>query len=183
MKILITINIFIILAAQFLIPLWGHFVQRIGGDVRTAGIAVCIFSIVTGLFTLLSGKIIHKTKNEEQVMIITSAIISICYLGYLFVNTPIELYIIQIILGLCGAFQCTSMYSLYNRYMPRTHSAYHWSIWNAFYFIGAGVAALSSAFIAHNFGFNWVFVVLFTISIIALILTIIAMPKINKKPV
>ena len=54
---LILINILIIAAGAFMTPLWSNFVLQIGGNLQTAGQAVLIFSIATGVFMCIAGRI------------------------------------------------------------------------------------------------------------------------------
>lgn len=180
MKPLIAINICIILAAQFLLPLWGSLASHVGGDLRSAGIAISIFSIVFGVFILVAGIIEQKLRNEKSIMVATGFLISICYLAYFIINRPWQLYLLQTLLAFFGSFQCVAIFSLYNKYMPKSHSAYNWGIWNSFYFFASGIAALLAGYTTHLFGFKGVFVVMFLISLASLVLTLLIMPKIRK---
>jgi len=175
MKPLIAINVFIIVTSSFLMPLWAKFVMHIGGDLRTACIAICVFSIVIGIFTIIASRIEHSFRHYENFIAITSLLFTLTYCGYFFVSHPWQLYLIQVILGLCGAFQCPALFALYHFYMPKTHSGFHWGIWNGFYNISVGVGALMSAYIAYHFGFTAVFATLVGFSLVGNIYTIFAM--------
>lgn len=177
MKSLIAINVSIIVANAFLTPLWGAFSHYLHGNVQTGGNAIGIFLIVVGICTWIAARIEQALHREEWFMVTTALLMSVCYAAYLFIDQPWQLYVIQAALGLCGAFQVPALYSLYNRYMAKSKATLHWGIWNGFYNIGMGVAALVSAFIAAHYGFHTVLIVLFVISLSSVILTLIAMPK------
>jgi predicted MFS family arabinose efflux permease len=177
MKTLIAINVFIIVSANFLVPLWGDFVRYIGGDIRVAGNAICIFSIVIGVVTCFAAKLESILKKDEWFLVASSVWMTLSFIGYFFVHHPWQLYIVQISLGLAGSFQCPAIYSLYHRYLPKDQSAFHWGIWNGFYNIAYGAGSLLGAYILQGFSFKAVFSVMFIVSLTGLILTILTAKK------
>ena len=177
------VNILIITAAGFMMPLWGDFVQRIGGDVRTAGNAICIFSIVIGLLTILAGRIEDKYNKNEFFVVFAQFIMMLAYAGYFFVVHPWQLYLIQFVLGLAGAFQAPAIYSLYHRYIPATKNSSYWGAWAGFYNISIGIGALFAAYIVHHFGFNTMFTLLFCIAFVGFVVSLVVMSQIKKEAV
>ncbi len=171
--VLIALNIFIIVAGGFLTPLWSKFVLSIGGDTRTAGTAICIFSIMIGIFIIIAAKIENNFHIEKSSLIISAVIMSIGYGGYLLVKSPVELYMAQTVLGLGGALQCPAIYALYQRTLKNGQETLGWGVWNGFYNIAIGVSALVSAELAHYFSLHQVFYFLLSISLVALLLSII----------
>lgn len=179
-RLLIALNIFIIIAGNFLTPLWSKFVLSIGGDIRTTGTAICIFSVIIGVCTILAAKIENVFKLERSALVISAIIICVGYFGYLYVKNPLELYIVQGILGLGSAVQCPAIYALYQRTLPPSEETLGWGIWNGFYNIAIGVGAFVSAEFAYQFSLTQVFYLLFAISIIALLLSLLIATKRNK---
>ncbi len=178
---LIIINFLIILAGGFMTPVWADFVKRIGGDVRTAGNAICIFSIVIGFCTWIAAKIENQFQRHEAVMVISQSMFVLSYLGYFFVRSPHELYVVQIFLGLSGAIQVPALYAIYERYIPRGHSTFYWGIWAGSYNIALGIGALFSAYTVHRFSFDFMLSTLTLCSIICLIFTVLVMQKIKQR--
>jgi MFS family permease len=177
---LIIINFLIILAAGFITPVWADFVKNIGGDVRTAGNAICLFSIVIGFCTWIAAKIENQMQKHEEVMVISQLMFVISYMGYFFVHSPLQLYIVQILLGLSGAIQVPALYALYERYIPKEQSTFYWGIWAGSYNIALGIGALISAYTVHHFSFK---IMLFTLTFSAtlcLLFTTIIMYKVKK---
>jgi predicted MFS family arabinose efflux permease len=166
------INILIITSAGFMMPLWGDFVAKIGGDVRTAGTAIGIFSMVIGIFTVIAGKIESKYDHDARFMVATQVIMTLSYGGYFFVSTPLHLYVVQIGLGLAGAFQAPALYSLYQKYMPDHDTTFYWGMWAGFYNVAIGTGAFISAYIVHHYGFTAMFSTLFSVSAFGLIVAI-----------
>lgn len=161
---LIVINFLIILAAGFMMPVWAEFVHNIHGDIRTAGNAICIFSIILGFFTWFTGKWENQLGRQEMILLVSQGLFSLSYLGYFWVHSPLSLYIVQIALGICAAIQVPALYALYERYIPKAESTFYWGIWAGSYNIAIGFGALISAYTVHHFGFKVMFTGLFAIS-------------------
>ncbi|HEV2613804.1 MAG TPA: MFS transporter [Gammaproteobacteria bacterium] len=176
---LIFINFLIILAAGFMMPVWAEFVHKIHGDIRTAGNAICIFSIILGFFTWIAGKIENQIGHEEFILALSQALFAISYLGYFWVKSPVDLYLVQIALGISGAIQVPALYALYERYIPKSQSTFYWGMWAGTYNIAIGVGALISAYTVHHFGFNTMFGLLFSVSLLCFLVILGTMLKIR----
>ena len=166
LKLFILINFLIILSAGFMMPVWAEFVHKIHGDIRTAGNAICIFSIILGFFTWFTAKIENKIGHEELILVFSQALFSVSYLGYFWVTSPIDLYLVQIALGISSAIQVPALFSLYERYIPKSESTFYWGVWAGAYNIAIGLGALISAYTVHHFGFTIMFGVLFSVSVV-----------------
>ena len=178
MKSLITINVIIIVAANFLTPLWAAFVHKIGGDLRTAGNALLVFGIVIGVLTCIAGKIENYLNRDKWFLVITQAMFVAGYIFYFWIQHPWQLYLAETWLGVAGAFQSPAICSLYQQFMPAGQRTAAWGVWNGFYNIGLGVGAFISAYVAHAYGFNGVFTVVSLIAFVGLLIAIYVAKKI-----
>ncbi|MDX2164521.1 MAG: MFS transporter [Gammaproteobacteria bacterium] len=177
---LIIINFLIIIAAGFMMPVWAEFVHKIHGDIRTAGNAICIFSIILGFFTWFTGKWENQLGHQEIILVVSQGLFSLSYLGYFWVYSPFTLYIVQIALGICAAIQAPALFALYERYIPRSESTFYWGIWAGSYNIAIGFGALISAYTVHHFGFRVMFEALFAVSQLCFWFTLGTVLKIRK---
>ncbi len=168
----IAINALIIVNAGFMMPLWSDFVKHIGGDIRTAGKAVLLFSIVIGGVTCIAGQIESRLNKDRFFMIASQAVMCVGYLGYFFVKNPFELYMVQVILGLGGAFQSPVLCSLYQRAIPQNKTSHYWGIWNGIYQIAIGIGALAGAYIVQHAGYVDMFASMFSLSLVCLLYVI-----------
>lgn len=176
---LIAINIVIITASAFMMPLWAEFVKRVGGNLQTAGTAILTFSIVVGGFNIVAGKIESHFQRDTLFNTIGQIIMMFAYMGYFVVQQPWQLYLVQAILGLGGAFQAPALYALYHRYMPKNQETFFWGIWTGSYNISIGIGAFISAFITHHFGFNAVLSLLVAVAVFGLLLCLIVMKQLG----
>ena len=165
-------NILIVLITGFMMPIWGDFVAHLGGNIRTAGNAIGIFSLIIGALTFITGKIESHVKRDIDFVIITQGIMTLCIAGYLIIDHIWQLYTLQALLGIAGAFQVPALYALYHRYMPQEGTTLYWGIWNGFYNLAIGFGAWLSAYLVHHFGFNVMFTTLTALSTLCFIVSI-----------
>lgn len=177
---LILINVMIIANGAFMTPLWSDFVLKIGGNIQTAGQAVLIFSMVIGIFTWVTGRIEHHYQNDEWFMCFSALIVFLSYLGYFFVHHPWQLYLVEIGLGIGGAFQSPVICALYQRHFTQDQSSYFWAIWNGCYNIGIGIGAMLGAFLVAHYSYTIMFVILAATSFVCFVLNILLMMKIKR---
>ncbi len=179
-NILILINVMIIASGAFMTPLWANFVQHIGGDLETAGIAICIFSIVIGVLMCIAGKIEHHYQNDEWFMCVSQLIVFLSYLGYFWVHHPWQLYLVQVGLGIGGAFQTPVICAIYQRYFKNSESALFWAIWNGFFNIAMGLGALTSSILVLRFNYTWMFTGLSILAGLCFVVTVMLMMHIKQ---
>lgn len=180
LKTFIFINFLIILAAGFMMPVWAEFVQKIHGNIQTAGNAICIFSIILGFFTWIAAKIENQIKQEKLILIISQAFFALSYLGYFWVKSPTDLYLVQICLGLSSAIQVPALFSLYEKYIPRAETTFYWGVWAGSYNIAIGIGALISAYLVHHYGFKIMFGALFSVAVLCFIVITAAVLNLTK---
>jgi predicted MFS family arabinose efflux permease len=177
---LIAINVMIIASGGFMTPLWSNFVLKIGGDLQTAGIAVSIFSVVIGVFMCIAGWIEHRYQNDEWFMCFSQLIVFGSYTAYLFVQHPWQLYLVQVGLGIGGAFQTPVICAIYQRYFSQKESTLFWAIWNGFFNIALGAGALVSSLLVAHFNYQIMFKSLSALAGICLLANIALMMHIRK---
>jgi MFS family permease len=180
LKILLLYSLFITLAGGFLGPLYAVYVQGIGGDLLTAGAAYAIFSIVAGILILLLAKWEDHIKHQEKLLIWGRGLGVLGFLGYLFIRTPIELFIVQLIFGISTAIGTPAFDSLYSKNLDRGKFASEWGMWESMHLIAIGISAIVGGYIAKNFGFRSLFVIMFVISIFSFVASLFLLRK-NKK--
>jgi MFS family permease len=96
-------------------PLFTVFTQRVGGDVLDLTWAWSAYLIVTGLGMLAVGQIGDRV-GHHTLSVIGYGLTSFFTFGYLLVQTPFELLIVQAGLGLALAFSNPTWDALYDRY-------------------------------------------------------------------
>lgn len=170
---LIVSSFFYGLAAGLLGPIYAIYVQNIGGDILTAGYSYAIYTIVCGVFILLLGIWENKTKHQEKVLIASRLLAVIGFIGYLFVNNPIDLFLVQVILGVSVALITPAFDSFYSRHIDKNCETEEWGAWEGLYQISLGLSAVAGAIVADYLGFKvliWLMIMFAIFSLIVIIL-------------
>lgn len=171
LKIFLTVSSFFALATGMFGPIYAIFVEQIGGDILAAGTAWAVFMITSGVGILLMGKIQDKIKKDKPVIVLGYALMSLGFLSYFFVSNVIQLLLVQILLGISTVVLTPAYDSFYTKYLEKGKFASQWAAWEGVWYIVTGVAALIGAFLAKQFGFKSLFLVMFFTSLIGLFLS------------
>ncbi len=161
LKILLFADGLFLLAGAMLGPIYAIFVERIGGDILTAGTSFAIFSLVMGILILVFGKIEDIFLKETELWICLGyLIIAIGFFGYLHVTSPLHLFIVQIILGIGEAIQIPGYSAVYSRHLDHKKYAFQWGAWDSIRNFAAALGAIAGALIVTVFGFKPLFIIM-----------------------
>jgi len=152
---------------SLLTPLYGMFVNKIGGSYIDAGIGYAIFSILTGLAIIVSGNIKWFSKNLELIVFLGFLISTIGDFSYIFVNSRIGLFLVQALIGISVGLLNQAWETLYTVDSDEGQEHKSWSIWGGGANISVGIAAIIGSIITTYFGFNWMFLTTVLINSIA----------------
>jgi MFS family permease len=161
-KILIGAGLLIAGAAGFVDPVFAIFVADSieGGSVQTAGTAIAIYWLVKSVLRVFIAYFLDKRKGEKDdfyAMVIGFAIYGLCYYLYIFATIPAHVYFIQILMGVAGAVSLTPWYGFFSRHIDKDHENLEWSIDTSLEGLCISGAGLATGFIAEHYGFNYVF--------------------------
>lgn len=148
-------------------PIYAIFVENIGGDLLTAGWAWATFSIVCGITLYSMGKFEDKLKKDKWIAVFGFILTSLGILGYSFVSSPWQLFLVQILLGFGWAFGTPAIDSLYAKNIDVKKMDSQWGAWEASMRIMQGFSAIIGAAIAYTFGFKVLFLVMFGFSLVS----------------
>lgn len=148
----------VILAGALLMPIWAIYVEQIGGDILTAGTAYSVFFVIAGLTIIIFGKLEDRIKRKDLVVVVAYAIMGLGFFGYLLVENPWQLFIVQAIIGLGEAIYVPALSALYDRFIEERKAASQWGSWDGMIYIVGGVAAISGAVIVDFLGFSTLFI-------------------------
>ena len=163
---------FYILAFGMLAPIYAVFVQRIGGGILEAGTAWAIFMISSGVGMFFMGNFTDKIKKNKVFIVIGYLMQSLGFLGYYFVSNIVQMFLLQIFLGLAHMVKLPAAYSFYAKHVEKSNSASQWAAWQGIWDGGQGIAALIGSFLAAFFGFKILFLVMFFVSLISFLIAL-----------
>lgn len=171
-KVLLLSDAFYLLSGGLLGPIYALFVKEIGGDLLDASGAFALFMLTAGITVFLLALWEDKVKHQAKFVIAGYGIAVIGTGGYLFVNSPFSLFIVQVILGLAIALKEPAYDALFS-VSGKRHLTLAWGEWEAMDFIALGVGALVGGLIAQNFGFQVLLWCMFSLSIFSFLVSML----------
>ena len=171
LKILLMASAFSVLAGGLFGPIYAIFVEEIGGDLLTAGAAYSIFAIASGVLIFLISRWEDHVKHQENLVILGYGLGCIGFLGYIFIRNPLDLFIVQIIFGFSEAIATPAYDGMYSRFLDKGKFASQWGLWDSMYYIVSGFAGLVGGYLALVYGFKFIFVIMFGLSLIGLFIS------------
>jgi predicted MFS family arabinose efflux permease len=140
------------------------YIQKIGGDIETAGSSLAVFSIVSGVLILTFASVESSIRNKRLLYAAGLLLRSLTFLLFMFVSTFFELLLVQILLGISVAMVNPSFDSLFTKWSNKEDSISDWSGWEGFTAISIGIASLVGGYIIQNFGFTVIFALMSLLS-------------------
>jgi len=153
--------------AGMLGPLFAVFAQKIGGDVLELSWAWATYLIVSGILIIAIGKISDSFLTKEKLMMTGYALNTIFTFGYLFVSSPVHLFIIEAGLGLASALAWPTWDALYAKYENKKNDGYTWGLAAGGEFLMGGLALIFGGIIVAHFSFAALFVIMGSIQLVA----------------
>ncbi|MEP7173751.1 MAG: MFS transporter [Aestuariivirga sp.] len=152
-------------------PLFAVFAQRIGGSILDITWAWAIYLGMTGLLTIVAGAVsdrIWKWCGRERMLVAGYALNAVCTFGYLLVQTPRDLFLVQAGLGAALALSNPTWSALYARYSPGEMAAgYTWGMVAGLQRLILAAAIIAGGYIVQNYSFEALFITMGTVQVIA----------------
>jgi hypothetical protein len=128
------------------------------------------YLIVTGIFTILVGKIPEQIVAKSKLMTLGYALNTLCTFAYLLVSSQRSLLLVQIGLGIASALSTptwNALYAKYERQGNQKQIGYVWALADGQTEIVTGIGVLLGGLIVNSFSFQLLFVVMGIIQFIA----------------
>src|SRR3972149_2074808 len=125
----------VILGASGLLgPIFALFIEEFiqGGNEAVAGLAASIYLFTRSVFQIPIAHLIDKIRGEKDdfwFMFVFSILMAVTPLSYLFINTPLELYIVEFFLGLFSAFTYPTFIATFTRHIDREKEGTEWGVY------------------------------------------------------
>ena len=120
-------------AAGLLGPIFALFVEDFiqGGDAAVAGLAAGIYLFTKSVLQIPIAHFIDRIRGEKDdfwIMLIFTILIAFIPLLYLVINTPLQLYIVQFVLGFFTAFTFPTYMAIFTRHIDKEKEGTEWVI-------------------------------------------------------
>jgi MFS family permease len=159
----------VLISLGMLVPIYALFVQQIGGSALSAGLTAGALAFASGLSALLSGRFIDKVsrENTRYFLVIGWALIGVSCILYLFVQNVTALFAVQIFAGFVKTISAPAFDTLYARHLDKSSTGQEYGIWEASFFITAGIGSVLGGLVVSLLGFNGVFLIMSTLAFLA----------------
>ncbi len=176
-RFLIISDVMIVGAAGMLAPLFALFIEDyiIGGDALVVSVATGVYLISRSLVQIPVAALIDRIKGEKDdyaLMIIFSILMALIPLLYLIIKTPLQLYAIQILLGLFTAITYPSYMAIFTRHVDKNKEGTEWGIYYTLTDLGGAALAFLGGYLASAYGFPTLISVVSGISLVGAVILI-----------
>lgn len=174
----LTIADFALLSGFALIsPIFAVFIMNSikGGNLEVVGFATAINVLTKAVFELPIARYLDKKRgdmDEYYFTVVGSGFLAIVPLFYLFITTPMELYIVQFFYGIGFAMNYPGWMSLFTRHAEKEREGSQWAIYSSITGIGAAGAAAIGGLIGEKYGFDLVFLSVCFMSVLGTVILI-----------
>jgi len=165
LRILLSTNAVILFAVAMFGPIYAIYVERIGGDLMDAGFAVALYALAGGITTIVSGRYSDKIKENELIVVAGYLIMAGGFLAYVFIDSVLQLFIVQMVIGLGEAIYAPAFDALYSKHLDGKRSGSQWGAWESTNYFTAAIGAAVGGFVAAQFGFNRLFILMAALSL------------------
>lgn len=146
-------------SAGLLGPIFALFISEfiIGGNEAVAGLAAGIFLFSRSILQIPAAYVIDKICGENDdflFVFIFSLLIAVTPLFYLVIHTPLQLYIIQFVLGIMSAFTYPSYMAIFSRHTDKGKEGTEWGIYFALTDITTAIFSMLGGYLAVSIGFH-----------------------------
>lgn len=155
-------------------PLFALFAERIGGSILDISIAWAIYLIVTGILIIYVGRISDKYVKKETLMAMGYILDSLLTFAYVFVQSPMQLFLIQIGLGVATSLSTPTWDALYAKHTRKSKSGYAYGLVNGQGHLLTGIAMIIGGMVVNYFSFSFLFILMAVIQTAGTILIISA---------
>ena len=173
-------------AAGLLGPIFAIFISDFiaGSNEAVIGIAAGLYLISKSILQIPIAEFIDRVKGEKDdffFMFTFTLLIALMPISYLFINTPMQLYIVQGLTGLFAAFTFPSFMAIFTRHIDKEKEGTEWGIYFTLNDIASAILAVVGGYIAATFGFHILISIVVALSIIGALMLLFAKPYLNLK--
>lgn len=169
-RLLIISDLILFGAAGLLGPIFALFIEDfiIGGNAKVAGIAAGIYLLSKSILQIPSAYILDKIRGEKDdfwMLFSFTLIASVIPIFYIFIETPLQLYITQFILGIFTAFTFPAFMAIFTRHIDKGKEGTEWGIYFTLTDVATAILSVVGGYIATIAGFPFLIIMVVCVSI------------------
>lgn len=166
----------------FLGPVFAIFIVQniaVGGAAeaaKVAGFASLVYWTVKSILQIPIGRYLDKNHGEKDdlwFMIIGTFLTGLAPFGFMISFLPWHIYGFQVLHAIGMAMMVPSWSAVFTRHIDKGEEAFEWSVRSTSLGFGVGIAGATGGILAAYFGFNIVFILVGTLTIISAFLLLL----------
>jgi predicted MFS family arabinose efflux permease len=161
-KFLIISDFCILSGFGFITPIFAvYLTNNSWGTVEVIGISETLFLLAKSLTQIPVAKLIDGIKGEKDdfwALLFGSMLFSILPLFYMFMSSPMHLYLINIFYGVFVGITLPAWFAIFTRHIDHGHTGIEWGAYRTLVDLGGAIAAAIGGFVAFRFGFHVLFI-------------------------
>lgn len=150
-------------------PLYAVFAEQVGGDILDLTGAYAVYLIVTGIVSIIVGRIADNKLYAKYLMILGYFLNAAGTFAYLLVDSPIDLFAVQASLGVANALATPTWIELFSTHLDKKYIGREWGFSEGGPSIITGFALVLGGFIVSQYSFQTLFIIMGSIQVLALI--------------
>jgi MFS transporter, DHA1 family, multidrug resistance protein len=153
-------NSLILISLGMLVPIYALFVKELGGSALSAGLTAGALAFASACSALVSGKLIdHFDPSQTKNFLVSGwLLIGLSAISYMLVNNVAVLFLVQIFTGFVKTISAPAFDTLYARHLDKQSTGQEYGLWEASFFITAGIGSVLGGLLVTEFGFDGVFI-------------------------
>lgn len=154
-------------------PLYAVFAQKIGGDILDLTAAYSMFLIVTGVLSIFVGKLADKRPKGSlmsHLMIAGYGLNALATFGYIFVDNPTKLFVVQFVLGISTALATPTWEALFTLNTDKKKLGEQWGFSDGGPKIITGISIILGGLLITFSSFTVLFLLMGIIQLIATVI-------------
>ncbi len=173
-------------AAGLLGPIFALFVEDfiVGGNAAVAGIAAGVYLFSRSILQIPIAHFLDKIRGERDdfwFLFIFSVLFAIIPLLYLVISTPLQLYVVQFVLGFFTAFTYPAFMAIFTRHIDKGKEGTEWGIYFTLTDVTSAALAIIGGYVAASAGFPTLIVIVVLASLLGTLLLLPIKPYIKLK--
>lgn len=173
-------------AAGLLGPIFALFIDGfiVGGDEAVAGIAAGVYLFSRSVLQIPIAHFMDKIKGERDdfwLLFTFSMLFSLVPLLYLIISTPLQLYIVQFVLGFLTAFTYPAFMAIFTRHIDKGKEGTEWGIYFTITDVMSAAFAVIGGYVAATSGFPALIIVVVLLSLLGGLLLLPIRPYMRKR--
>ncbi len=166
-----------------IVPIYAIFVQKVGGDILDAGVAMGIFLITDGVFTMLIHRIKWNPRQRLNLLVGGWLIWVIGIFSYLLISNIWMLFLSQILTAIGNAVADPVFDQELSDHTDKDLEEFEWGFFEGSKSLIDGAAAIIGASVAAYFGFKNLIYTMIVAATLSFVLIVIYISKLRGKKI